>query len=517
MSALFHPCLCGHSAAEWLIYMKKGLILMIALLLLVISSAVSAVSAEPEPDGIDPSLTQLKIIMTVERLENGSIKALMLDSEGGYVAAWPVTLEVDGEKVEEVYSSWTGEALFEYSVPETAASVACTAASGQYDSYYFVGDTVYLGGETTQTVPPTTQSAVPVVNGEEFSNIYAPKTTTVQNGRIGVGVDIDNGALNAFQSSIAAFNEQARMWMEPSVYNAMVLSDTATVHLAISLNNNTVGKDAFIAAKNADPAFSAYGDNQVKGFVLDLALSYIESGERVEITPADGMYQIELPVPESMKSCDKIAVSVCTADGLSSLVEVKRSGGMISFTVQRFQTLAIVGFFNNSGAVTTLAQTPWLLIVIGLIGALLMVGAIVLFVFVVFRRVKVKKKMPDDGSRHILLAPTSDEKVISSSDSKTQSIDSIVMDMDDQEALSQEERERFRAKVSVDENDFDDLSIKTVSPAEQLSEQSIDLARRDDFSADKPAEEPIVKPLTVDDILRELEENEKSITREEQD
>lgn len=498
--------------------MRKGVALLAVLLMIVLSFSVSA---EPQPEDIDPSLTQLKIILTVEQLENGAIKASMLDSEGGYVAAWPVTLTVDGEQVEEAYSSWMGEVTFEYSVPQTASTVSCTAASGQFDSYYFIGDTVFLGGQTTQAPTTTTQTALPVIDSDQFSNIYAPTTTTVQDGRVGVGVDVENGALNAFQTSIASFHEQARMWMELSVYNEMVRSSDATVHLAISLNDDAVNKEQLVAAKNADPAFSSYGDNLVKGFALNLALSYIEGGQRVDIAPADGMYQIELPIPEQMKTCDKIAVSVCTSEGLSSLVEVKRVGGMISFTVQRFQTLAVIGFSNNSQAVNTLAQTPWLLIVLGLIGALLMVAAVILFVFVVFRRTKSKKKLPDDGNRHILLAPTAEEEVPPTSDMETKETDPIVMDMDDHAFLSEEEREHFRAKASVDESDFSELSTKTVSPAEQLSEPAVDLIRQNaERQTDKPEEKtdkPEEKRLTVEDILREVEESEKNIAQEEQD
>ncbi|MBQ9414924.1 MAG: hypothetical protein IJU16_07360 [Clostridia bacterium] len=483
--------------------MKQALSFLMAGLLCLSFLSV-AVWAEPEEETIDPSLTQLDIVMTVERPDDQTIKVSMLDERGGIVSSWPVSLIVDGRLIEEdVFSSESGEVLFQYTIPEDAKTVACRADSGEIPGteYYLVGNTVYLEGYAPTAAQTTTSEAdVDVTTRptlQDFSMLYSDTTTTVSGDQIGCGLDIDNGVLNMFQISNIAFNDCARLWVDKSFYDTMVADASATIHLNLSLNTEMATKEELIAAKNADPAVSSYADDQVKGFAMNYTLSYIENGERTEITAADGMYRIELPEPASMKNCEKIAVAVCTSNGLAQFVMVKRSGGTISFTIQRFQTLALVGFYGNSAAVATLSETPWMLTVILIGGIFLMAAAVLIVIFVVLRRQKASRKKSSDGSRYILLAPSS-EGTVSRHTDKPLADQPVVMDLDAQETLTEEEREHFRARSPEDDEQFDQLADGAVSPAEQIT---VDSASDEDDDDDPPDGGG---SITVDDLLDEL-------------
>ncbi len=385
--------------------MKKCLSLILSVLLML--SCCTLALAEEE-------IVELYIDMTVT-MEDGVIYADLVDDQGGTVSTWPVSLEIDGVQVDTETTDEYGTATFYYAIPENTQEIACVAKDGQFENYHFIGCTVYLEyapttdvtepeeeetepteetdapteddqDETTTTPETTTKVVVATTTTEKKSANTTPMTTAVSGDRVAIGVSVDNALLMASESTQAEFHSRARMWMDHNLYRSLVPSSSSTLHLQLTLNAQAGDINRLIAAKNADAAYASFADEEVKGFAMDLAIAYVDENTTVPLDIEDGTYIVEIPVPASLRSCEKLAVAVSTSEGLAQLIEVKPSGGMLNFTIQRFQTLALVGFGNSSVSLDALSNTPWLLVLAIILGIVMIAGGIVLLVFVAFRK-----------------------------------------------------------------------------------------------------------------------------------
>jgi len=384
--------------------MKKWISVILTVILL-FTCAVTAFAEEEE------ELIELYIQMTVT-VEDGVIKADLVDSQQGTVSTWPVSLEIDGEQVDTVNTDEYGTATFYYAIPEETQKIACVAHDGQYDNYRFIGCTVYVDyappadeevtepsddeqpDETQQTTEPThttTSIAVATTTTKDKSPANAATmTTTVKGDRVAISVVPDNALLIASGSTLTDYQSQARMWMDHNLYRSLVPPTTSSLQLHLALDAQAGEQTRLIAAKNADPAFSAFSDEDVKGFAMTLSIVYVDDSATVPLDIEDSVYTIEMPVPAILKNAKKLALAVCTSDGLAQLIEVKPSGNVMNFTVQRFQTLALVGFGSNAASMNSLFDTPWLLVLVIILGLVMIASGIVLLIFVVFRRKKVE-------------------------------------------------------------------------------------------------------------------------------
>lgn len=473
--------------------MKKMLtVFLCALLVMAMPMAVFAVPEETED-------TTIEISVVMELQSDNTVRATLYDDRDGVVSHWPVSLEIDGEVVERQDTDGNGDVHFEYVVGVEDAQIGCIADDGAFDKYTFVGGAVYLDdtmGAPSQNVTSdssaiptepeetiTTTTAVPVdaepmkdtpiSTTDSFS--FAPMTTAVSGTLVGVGVDVDNGIVNAMQTPATEITGKSCMWMEKAQYDALVSSPDAMVHLQLTINADAAPKTALIAAKNDDPNFSDYEDAQVKGFAMDMNLMYIEGDSRVVLEPTtDGLYTVELPIPAVLSRSEVYAIAVCTVDGVDSFLQLTPIDGMLKFSVKRFQTLALVGF-GDTGAVGSVAQTPWMLIVLGGVGAVLVIGGVLLLLLVTFRRRKRKispEKANDekDVTRKVMIEPTADVVIESSLNVPKDVVDKpVLLNYDEQSDLDEEEWERFRAKPNLDQDTFDRIATETVTPAEQIS------------------------------------------------
>ncbi len=382
--------------------MKKCLSLILSVLLML--SCCTLVYAEEE-------VVELYIKMTVT-MEDGVIYADLVDDQGGTVSTWPVSLEIDGVQVDTETTDEYGTASFYYTIPDDTREIACVAKDGQYENYHFIGCTVYLeytpstdvtepeedteetdaptedeqAETTTAASQTTTKVVVATTTTEKKSANTTPMTTTVSGDLVAIGVSVDNPLLIASGSTQAEFNSRARMWMDNNLYRSLVPSSSSTLHLQLTLNEQAGDMTRLIAAKNADASYASYVDEDVKGFAMDLAIAYVDEYSSVPLDIEDGAYIVEIPVPSTLRSCEKLAVAVCTSEGLAQLIEVKPSNGMLNFTIQRFQTLALVGFGSSSVSLDALSNTPWLLVLAIILGVVLIAGGIALLVFVAFRK-----------------------------------------------------------------------------------------------------------------------------------
>ncbi len=509
------------------VVVKKWFIMALCALLL-LTSAV-AVGAVPDEETTETTEAAGDIFISMELTpQDSGLKVQLLDNRGGVVSMWPVSLTIDGQVAEQLITDMTGVAVFASTIPADATDVVVKAVDGEYAGTVFVGCSMKVTptgetaapeptttttapdqtdtqttaptteGETTVTEPETTQTTAVDVVGDAASKLSVAPTTMKEDGnRVGVGVDVDAALVGVSQTTGAEWNSKSLLWMDKAHYASLVSELQATLHLQLNYNAAAATQDIIVAAKNADENFASYGNDEVKGFAMDLHMIYIDGDNRVELEPTDSMYTIEMPVPAALANCEKIAIGVCTTSGIDSYLQIKPVDGMLKFSIKRFQTLAVVGF-GNGGAVNSVMQTPALLIVFGGIGLVLVAAGIFLIVFFALRRRKATIDSEQDNdakdvTRKVMLAPTSEVVVGTGDGSDKEAVDPpVLLEHDEQSDLTREERERFRAKEG-DPEAIAQLESESVSPAHQIDPKQVNAPIPDE-------------PQGVDELLSELDE-----------
>ncbi|MBR5134794.1 MAG: hypothetical protein IKV35_04285 [Clostridia bacterium] len=415
--------------------MKKYMSLFLAALMLILSLTSVAV-AEPDLDYYN------RTISIDASYEDGAVSVYLVDSEGGSMSNWPISLIVNGETVANEHTDYDGTYTFEYDFT-SSDHVVCFAESGGFDEFTFTGteqevdvsdaveneedtstspeneeNTTTTEGESAfeETETTSTESAMTSVSSEAESVtttmgtlVQSSVTTAVNGEKIAVGIDADRSFLTNTQLTADEFVSKARMWMNASLYNDKIENTTSTLHLQLNTNAQAGDMAILLDAKNRTPAFSSYTDDQVKGFAVDMNVVYIDGDTRVPIPFPDDEYLLELPVPLTMRNCKKIAVAACSDSGCGTLTEVPVKNGLITFKVKRIQTMAIVGLGDRGAVFSSLTQTPTLLWGFIIVGILLIVGGAFLLIFVSFRKKNggvaaksssaVITKQPDDVER----------------------------------------------------------------------------------------------------------------------
>ncbi|MBQ3068981.1 MAG: hypothetical protein IJD01_03415 [Clostridia bacterium] len=521
--------------------MKKWICVLLSMLLL-FTTAMS-VSAVPEEEMVDRD-----IVMEAEKQADGSILVWLTDDTGSAVPSWIVYLDVDGVTVKTIDVDSRGAALIDYEFPTERASVTCRSYTGPYDTVNYIGSTIDLttlvyDGTTPSTEPteatqateateatttpteseegtttaPSTETTVPPTTPDQGALSLAPFTTSVNDeGRIAVGVDVDNGVINASQLTAEAFVIESRMWMDSAQYAQLVSTTDATLHLELTLHAEAGSKSNLIAAKNKNEAFASYADSEVTGFAFNTSLVYVDGELRAPLDVGDGRYVIEMPLPACFDQCEKLAVAVCTVDGLGPFVEVPKAD-KLNIEIERFQTIALVGF--GKSAVAGGSWLDWLLWG----GIALVVIGVALLVFFTFRRKKgtapteteaIDEREQGGSPRHILIKPVADEEIESEAVLSPEEIaQKVLMDFDEQTELTSSEREQFRAKEPAENSEFDQVAQKAVTAAGQIADHQMETIRRSVEQA-KPTEVPpntervstAPASITVDDLLDELDD-----------
>ena len=504
--------------------MKKWLTLMLCILLLVTSAV--AVSAVPEEESTETTQASGDIFISMEitQQDDGSINVVLLDDRGGVVSMWPVVLMINGEEVERVDTDMAGSATFYSSIPADATDVVVKALDGEFAGTVFVGCSMTLdaSGEAQPTDPQQTESTDPEgeqpdeeatqddpSEDEQSVDVTEPTEAPTVNvlvstmamvekdTRVGVGVDVDAALVSVSNTASEDWMTKAMLWMDKAHYASLVSDPNATLHLQLNYNAQALTSDRLIAAKNAHPDYASYADEEVIGFAIDPKMMYIDGANRIELAPTDNMYTVEIPLPATMYGCDKVAVGVCTVDGVDSFLEIKPSNGMIKFSVKRFQTMAIVGFGTGNPMRMTMNTSP-ILVIIGGVGFALIALGIFLIIFFALRRHKAAVVADQDNdakdvTRKVMLSPTAEVVVGTGDGSDKEEVESpVLLNYDEQSDLTREERALFRAKEG-DPVAIERLTSESVPPAHQIDPSQVNAIIPEN-------------PQPVDELLSELDE-----------
>jgi len=513
--------------------MKKWMTLLLCLLLMVCTTV--SVGAVPEDETTTTTESgDIFISMEVKPQDDGRLQVQLMDNLGGVVSMWPVVLKVDGEELQRIDTDMSGVAYLN-AVPSDATEVLVEAPDGAYAGTVFVGCSVKVDLSANQavTTPDTTatntttavttqgdpvgttttsedetkptdastdatQTTATETVSAQSSDLYVADTSVQsKDNLIGVGVDVDGALVGASGLGGSDWTSRSRLWMDKALYSSLVSSDSATLHLQLTHNPAGCTKEILVASKNANESLASYGDDEVKGFAFDLRMIYLDGDSRVELEAVDGLYTIEVPVPAALADCKQIAVGVCTASGIDSFLPIRPNDGMLKFSVKRFQTLALVGF-GTGGAVQSIAQTPALLIIIGIGGFVLIAAGLAVLIIFALRRKKAaiiadQDNDAKDVTRKVMLAPTAEVVVGTGDGSDKEEVQSpVLLDYDEQSDLSREERRHFRAKEG-DPVAIERLESESTPPAQQISPTQVDAVIPE-------------KPQGVDDLLSELDE-----------
>ncbi len=238
---------------------------------------------------------------------------------------------------------------------------------------------------TTGSKNPTnsTASTNPAEN-VTYPTVLGAGTTAMVDNRVAVNLSLDTGILTAFGLTQNDFATKGRMLLTPEAYQSLVATNGALM-LSVRSSNALVSEAMIQGALSGNSDFSAYPSDRRKVVTFDLSFLTQSDGKYVDLTNANVTVEIQLPIPESMKNSDKMAITIVDGNALVKPKQVTIKDGMVTFQTNTMGTFVLMGFLGESGKG---APVSILVIVLLIVGVLLLVGAGLLLYFFVIRKPK---------------------------------------------------------------------------------------------------------------------------------
>ncbi len=246
---------------------------------------------------------------------------------------------------------------------------------------------------TTETTVPTTQTdvqagATTVDKADAtYATILGAGTTANEGDKVALNVSLDEGVLGLFGGDRNAFADRARLLVSKDDYNSLVGRANNVLMLNVTSPAAQASAAQVQAALNGVSAFSHYTEQNRDWFTFDLSLLILDrDGSVIPVSalPVDSTYVVQLPVPESMKKCDKLAVTVQDGDGLMQPMEVAVSNGCFRLEINSLEAYTLIGFTGNG--LGRAGGVSWWVVLLYVLGVLLLAGAGVLLYLFVFRK-----------------------------------------------------------------------------------------------------------------------------------
>ncbi len=378
----------------------------------------SATTTEVVPAGKPNEKTALETkLMILEK--DGKIAARLATAAGVPVAGVPVSVQIGSTKMPAVTTDAQGYAVFSYAFPQDNTYIYC------YTALTLVGNTSYKaaaaavgkqGGNdtTTSQTEGTTDGAATTAATTLATTVSTQQATTVKKtqdaekltvytatgttGKEGTHVlldfSFDSGVLNAFKMEQNAFTKAAKLLLTPDCYTKMMAETNGALTMSVSTLDITVTDEQIAAAMAEDVVLSSDDAADVERIVLDLSLQRYNTQTAVfsdVSNVAQGDYVIQLPIPQSMRSAQTIAVAAATVDGISKPVyaHISKDGFFRFETTTPVGAIVVLGMKGSVPGAWTGHAVGWA-ITLFVIGLLCIVGAVLLYVRYV-RRPKAKK------------------------------------------------------------------------------------------------------------------------------
>lgn len=250
---------------------------------------------------------------------------------------------------------------------------------------------------TTTTVPVTTTTTAKPVNATTTNpnggrvTIKGAGTTSYSDGKVAINVSLETNILTLFGLKDKDFANNARLFLTETDYKNLV-GRTSDVLMLNVLTSEKQATAADVAAAIANVSeFSTYDEEHREAVTFDLSFLKLDSsGKVVPITavPLNSTYVVQLPIPEQMRNCKKLAITMFSGDSLMTPVRVDVQNQCIRLEINSLEPYTLIGFRDGDGQQAGGNST--LLVVLLIVGILLLLGAATLMYLFVLRKPDAK-------------------------------------------------------------------------------------------------------------------------------
>lgn len=252
------------------------------------------------------------------------------------------------------------------------------------------GETTTAGDETTTEAKEETTVAATTTTQDPYTivTIVGKGTTDAKDGKIILNASTDTGILNLLGCTVEEFSDRARLYIDEEDYNSLVGRNNSNRLMLNMLSAENPASEAQIRAALGEASeFSKYAENECSWVTFDLSFLILDkSGKQIPVSamPIGSTYVVELPVPESMRGCKELAITMKDGSGLMTPVKVAVSGGVFKLQINSLEPYTLIGF-GTGGSDKAGGVSGWV-VLLYVAGGLLLAGAGVLLYFFVFRK-----------------------------------------------------------------------------------------------------------------------------------
>ncbi len=359
----------------------------------------------------------------------GKIAARVTDANGNPVEGILVGLQLGTTQMPGEYTDADGYATFRYAFPGDNTYIYCYSEETDIDGVIYKAASAAVGkqpaGVTTATLDAESDETTPrtgstasrttrksttkksTTTTKPLTTYTAPGTTGLEDAFVVLDFCFDSGILESFGIEQQEFASTARLLLEQESYNTIMGEFNGILMLSAATSKNEVTDEQIEAALVGDAMLSRVKVSGVSRIVMDLSLQYreAESGELIPVwNTAEGSYVFRLPVPDSMRSAQTVAVSAVTADGISEPVMATVSNGILRFeTSSPVGTIVVLGFKSGLLGALTAQGARSSLVFLGV--GLVCIGIAVFLFFRFVRQPKKAKKKVDEAVDENATAP----------------------------------------------------------------------------------------------------------------
>lgn len=337
-----------------------------------------------------------------------------------------VFVQIGTTKMPGVLTNADGYADFQYTFPANGTYIYC------YTEQTTIGNTVYKAAaatvgaqagnttaavaskttstdaaDPTTTVASTTQRTYTATTPasteavEALTTYTATGTTGVEESHFTLEFSYDSGILDAFKAEQNAFAKTAKLLLTPECYNKMLNGENGVLIMSAATSATAVTDEQITAAVADDAVLSSVDVSGVERIVMDLSVRLMDTttGDVMNVWEiAEGDYVIQLPIPQSMRSAQTIAVAAVTGEGVSTPVyaHVSEEGFFRFESTSPAGTIVILGF--KGSVLGTLTGDAVRSSVIFLVIGLLCIGGAIFLYFRFVHRPKKSRKQDEQTS-----------------------------------------------------------------------------------------------------------------------
>ncbi len=354
----------------------------------------SVVAGEYKRGGHVNTLMQLEA-------DGADIRAIVYDTEFKLpVVGATLTITVDGRDYNPQKTNSAGSVTFSGVLPTgKTVSVKCVLATQSIDTVTYNGQTgikqfTYTpdadGSDSSTTT--TTGVTLPTGSGDTavtYPTVEGTLTTFAAADGVVSDIIIDSALLSKFGiSNIGGFAAKARVMIPTSRYNQLSQEYNAAIYGRLATLSDMVESDMIAEAIEGHMTLKRVNVETavVLPFTFTLQAVGVRTDENLGADFTDTEYVVTLPVPTSMSNAEVFAVALAGSNGLYDLQPLTAENGCITFKASSLDHYVLIAFdnLNNPIAVEEEEESnplAGLIVVLYVIGALLILGAVALIVW----------------------------------------------------------------------------------------------------------------------------------------